>query len=166
MAINPVDEEGRTIRLASLDPKPKPKPRDAPPDKPLDGPTTKTEVQRALSTVYNLAHKILHDEVRYLPGDFSEEADGIVELMQQHSVLRVIMRIAAPLAAFGAIYEKVEGTVVRFRERREQLRLRKRGGEAMASPPAPGATAAPSINGLTPAPGLSAEQIAKRPFGR
>lgn len=128
MSIEMVNEEG--IRIP-FPPQPEAKPdkkqsrvaRESPPDKPLDGPTTKVEVQRALAVTYNLIHRIIHDPERYTLSDFAEEADGVMELLQQHAHLRIIMRIIAPLAAIGAVIEKAEGTIERFRARRAQLKV-------------------------------------------
>src|SRR5215469_5242601 len=102
------DEYGDPLKTTDLYPesvKPKPKPKATPPDKPLDAPTTKTELTRSLAVIYNnLLHRPLHDPLRYDRMDFEEEADGLIELMQQHAALRVVMRVLLPVAAFAAMY--------------------------------------------------------------
>jgi hypothetical protein len=154
MGLQIVDDEGQPTRFPQEDKRPARKANpEAPADKPLDAKTTKLEVQRALSVVYNLLHKILRDDVRYAVSDFSEEADGIIELLNQHSMLRIALRIIAPLAMIGAIYEKVEGTLSRLADRKKQAKAK---AEA-AKNPAPIVVAS---NGLTP------EQVAARPFAR
>ncbi len=150
-----VDDEGKPTR--TWQDRPKPAPKATPADKPLDAPTTKTEVQRALCVVYNLAHKVLRDDVRYIASDFSEEADGLIELLNQHGVLRIALRIIAPLAMVGAIIEKVEGTISRWRDRKARRQMVDE--QEATSPNAP-IIVATAGNGLTP------EQIKARPFLR
>ena len=88
-------------------------------EKPLDGKMGKAEIQRGLCTVYNMFHRFLHDEVRYTPSDFGEEADGLMELVNRSARWRIIFRLLGPLNAVGAMWEKVEGTVNRAKARRQ-----------------------------------------------
>lgn len=111
------DDEGKRIQFPPQRAK-RSDPAETPPDKPIDAKTTKTEIQRSLCTIYNLLHKLMRDDERYSPGDFAEEADGLVELMNQHAPLRIILRVLTPIAAVAALIEKVQGTVERFRFRK------------------------------------------------
>ena len=168
------NEYGEAEKTADLFPesvkaKAAPKPRPAPPDKPLDGALTKTELTRSLSVIYNnRVHRPLHDPIRYDRADFEEEADGLIELMQQHAALRVVLRILVPLAGFAALYEKLEGTFGRWRERqaiqKREKAARQEAYKAATSPSGP--TAEPGTSGSNGVPGLTAEQIKNRPFGR
>ena len=82
----------------------------------------KAEISRALCLLYNLSHRLLKVDKRYRAADFGEEADGIYDLVGQHAELRIILRLAAPLAGLGALWEKVEDTIERVRERRDAIR--------------------------------------------
>lgn len=156
------DEEGKPVSIGAGRPKAS-KPASPPADKPMDAPTTKTEVERAFCSVYNLGHKLLHDDVRYRPTDFAEEADGVVELMQQHAALRVVMRFLGPIAAIGAIIEKVDDTVRRWKDRSLFERQQK---EAANSLP-PNAVNVETHNGtVAMAGGLTDSDVKGRPFGR
>ncbi|MHB1701121.1 MAG: hypothetical protein ACYCSN_13505 [Acidobacteriaceae bacterium] len=88
-------------------------------EKPLDGKMGKTEIQRGLCTAYNMFHRFLHDDVRFTPSDFTEEADGLMELVNRSARWRIIFRLLGPLNAVGAMWEKVEGTVYRAKSRRQ-----------------------------------------------
>ncbi len=88
-------------------------------EKPLDGRMGKAEIQRGLCTAYNMFHRFLHDDIRFTPSDFSEEADGLMELVNRSARWRIIFRLLGPLNAVGAMWEKVEGTVNRAKARRQ-----------------------------------------------
>ena len=89
-------------------------------EKPLDGKMGEAEIQRGLATGYNMLHRLIHDDTRFTPGDFSEEADGLMELVNRSARWRIIFRLLGPLNAVGAMWEKVEGTILRARERKAQ----------------------------------------------
>ena len=150
--IRPVDDGGQQIRIPRAPRASEPKPT---PDKPLDGMTTKTEIQRAFASIFNVGLKFLRDEERYTPSDFNEEADGLIELANQHAPIRIGLRLLMPIAAAAAMIEKVQAAVERLRARRQ--REQPPAVDVPLEPPVPVA-----VNGT----GLTAEQISKRPFGR
>jgi len=113
-----------------------PKPR-IPPDKPLDASMAKTEIARALMLLYNLTHRLLHVDVRFTIKDFSEEADGLYDAIQSHAPLRIILRLASPLAAVGALWEKIEFTMEQVKAakaEKEREKAAKVKGNGEASP--------------------------------
>jgi hypothetical protein len=79
----------------------------------------RTEIQRALSLLYNLAHRLLRIDKRYKVAEFAEEAEGIYDLVAAHAELRILLRLASPLAAMGALWEKVEDTLDILRRRKQ-----------------------------------------------
>ena len=97
-----------------------PPPRRPPADKPLDASMAKSEIARALCLLYNLSHRLLKVNVRFKAADFGEEADGLYDLIQSHAPLRVLLRLASPLAAIGALWEKVELTLEKLKAKAEE----------------------------------------------
>ena len=115
---SPNDEDARREERQGRPPQP-------PPDKPIDGKMAKGEIARALCLLYNMVHRLIRDDVRYKANDFSEEADGIYDLVAQHGQLRVVLRLASPIAAVGAVWEKVDATVSRLKARQAAQRAAK-----------------------------------------
>ena len=114
----------RTRKEPNLPPEPEaPRPPPSPPaDKPFDARMGKMEIARAFALIFNIISRVIHDPVRYVPGDFQEEAEGVIDLVGHYARLRILLRLVGPLAAVSAAYEKVEGMVTRARERKAQAK--------------------------------------------
>lgn len=128
-----LDRRGRKDPSLPPEPEAPRPPPSSPADKPFDAKMGKMEIARALALIFNIVSRIIHDPVRYVPGDFQEEAEGVTDLVGHYARLRILLRLVGPLAAVSAAYEKVEGMVIRARERRAAEKAAKAATEAPAA---------------------------------
>lgn len=86
----------------------------------IDSKTNVTEIQRCLCGPFNVVNRLLGTGLSWEPADFSDEAEGIIALVNHVPPARIVLRLLGPIAAIFSIVEKVNLMIDKLSAKRAQ----------------------------------------------